>query len=173
MNRFRSWKQGVKPAVKSSVSSWQRVSTTVSLSAIVFFLLVLSSFPEYSYQMLTSGLHHWPTAFYSLLGNMRISVGTSSILITALYSVFTGIAVTHLGIQFGNSQIDGKGLLSLGPGLLATGCISCGAGVLGLLGFAGAATLLPLKGDLVKIVGILLLLYFLGKAGDPELCRIN
>ncbi|MFC6730566.1 hypothetical protein ACFQDG_18090, partial [Natronoarchaeum mannanilyticum] len=53
------------------------------------------------------------------------------------------------------------------------GCASCGAGVLGALGFVGAMAALPFDGNLLRVGGIALLLFFLGRAGDPQTCSID
>ncbi len=170
--KYENWKAGIRPGLEVSVSSKSRILITGVLSFTIFFLLVLSSFPEYSYQMLTSGVLYWCTAFKDLLQNMLTSVGLGSIAVTAIYSVFTSIALLHAGISLKNRSFEGKSLASISPGLLVTGCAGCGAGILGLLGFAGAITLFPFDGDLIKVVGIVLLLYFIGDSGDPEVCRV-
>jgi hypothetical protein len=170
--KYQNWKAGIRPGLEVSISSKSRLLITGLLSFTIFFLLVLSSFPEYSYQMLTSGIFYWCTAFKDLLQNMLISVGLGSIVITAFYSVFTSIAILHAGISLKNRSFEGKSLASVSPGLLVTGCAGCGAGILGLLGFASAVTLFPFEGDLVKLAGIVLLLYFIGDSGNPEICRV-
>lgn len=170
--KYQSWKAGIKPGLEVSISSNLRLLMTGLLSFTIFFLLVLSSFPEYSYQMLTSGLGYWSTAFKDLLQNMLSSVGLESIVITAFYSVFTSIAILHAGISLKNRSFEGRSLASISPGLLVTGCAGCGAGILGLLGFAGAVAAFPFDGDLIKIAGIVLLLYFIGDSGNPEICRV-
>lgn len=59
------------------------------------------------------------------------------------------------------------------PGVVAAGCASCGAGVLGALGFVGTMAALPYDGNLLRVGGIVLLLFFLGRAGDPRTCSID
>lgn len=171
-SRYQNWKTGIKPGLRASVSSKRRVLLTAALSFIIFFLLVLSSFPEYSYQMLSSGFSYWCTAFKDLLKNMLLSVGVGSIIITGIYSVFTAVALVNAALSLKQNSFEGKGLASLGPGLLVTGCVGCGAGILGVLGFAGAIALFPFNGDLIKLASILLLVYFIGDSGDPETCRV-
>lgn len=170
--KYQDWKAGIRPGIRVSVSTTPRILITGLLSFTIFFLLVLSSFPEYSYQMLTSGIVYWCTAFKDLLQNMLNSVGLGSIVITAFYSVFTSIAILHAGISIKQNSFEGKSLASISPGLLVTGCAGCGAGILGLVGFAGALTLFPFGGDLIKVAGIILLLYFIGDSGNPEVCRV-
>lgn len=170
--KYRNWRKGIVPGLKVSTSSKTRLLITTTLSFVIFFLLILSSFPEYSYQMLTSGISYWCTAFKDLLKNMLISVGISSIAITGLYSISTAIALLHAGISVKQNSFEGKSLASISPGILVTGCAGCGAGILGLLGFASAVTIFPFGGDLIKIAGIVLLLYFIGDSGNPEICRV-
>lgn len=170
--RYQNWKKGIRPGLEVAFSDNKRTFLTVLTSFTVFFLLVLSSFPEYSYQMLNSGFQYWSVAFTALFDNMWITVGPVSMIITGIYSFFTAIALLHAGVSLRQKNFEGKSLASLSPGLLITGCAGCGAGILGLLGFAGAIALLPFDGDLLKIAGIVLLIYFIGDSGNPEVCRI-
>lgn len=171
-NKYRNWKAGIKPGLEVSVSTKSRMLITGVLSFTIFFLLVLSSFPEYSYQMLSSGLSYWLIAFRDLLRNMLASVGLTSIIITGIYSVFTALALLHAGISLKQSSFEGRSLASISPGLLVTGCTGCGAGILGLIGFTSALAVLPFNGNLIKVAGIVLLLYFIGDSGNPEICRV-
>jgi hypothetical protein len=69
---------------------------------------------------------------------------------------------------------DGR-LLAAGvvPGFLAAGCASCGAGVLGVFGFFGTMAALPFEGNLLQLGGILMLLFFAGRTGNPQTCSIT
>lgn len=173
MNRFTKWKTGIKPALISVIKTKRRALSTALLSLLTFYILVLSGFPEYSYQMMSSGLSYWPRTFHALLSNMFRTVGPLSVGITALYSLFIGVALQHFTLQFRTGGTDMKSLASLSPGVLVTGCAGCGAGIIGYLGFFGAVSLLPMGGDFLKISGMLLLVYFLGVSGDPETCRLS
>jgi hypothetical protein len=44
--------------------------------------------------------------------------------------------------------------------------------VLGLLGFAGAVAALPFHGNLLRVGGLLLLVGYLARAGDPRRCAV-
>lgn len=160
-------------ALKSVFSNLRRISAVSAISAVIFVLLVLSSFPEYSYQMLGYGLGYIPVAFEALLTNMSRTVGLSSIILTGIYSVAVAAAIVHGYLHLKFHGLELKGLASIGPGLIATGCAGCGAGILGFAGFFGALAFLPLQGDLVKLAGIGLLIFFLGSSGSPEKCGIN
>jgi hypothetical protein len=173
MKDWRNWLESLKRALSAVVSSRKRVLTAATVSLLTFYILVMSSYPVYSWQMITSTPLYWFIAFNALLLNMYKTVGIFSIGVTALYSVFTGIALVHALLQIRSRNLDKKNLLSMGPGIIATGCASCGAGLLGFLGFFGAISLLPMNGDLLKLGGITLLIFFLGRSGDPEICDFN
>lgn len=170
---WRNWFDSLKRALIAVVSSRERVLAAATVSVITFYILVLSSYPVYSWQMITTTPLYWFVAFQNLLLNMFKTVGAFSIGVTALYSIFTGIAVVHAVLQIRSQNLDKRNLLSMGPGIIATGCASCGAGILGFLGFFGAISLLPMNGDLLKLGGIALLVFFLGRSGDPEICKFS
>jgi hypothetical protein len=86
----------------------------------------------------------------------------------------TGVAVTNAVTLFRRARRRGASTaLGVLPGFLAAGCASCGAGVLGALGFVGAMAALPFEGNLLRLGGIVLLVFFLGRTGDPRTCSID
>ena len=99
--------------------------------------------------------------------------GPVSFSLAVLYAILSGIIIVNIIVQLTNRNLVGKSLGAVIPGFVATGCASCGIGVLGLMGLTGAAASLPFNGDLFKVAGIILLIYSLHKLGDPEICRIN
>jgi hypothetical protein len=144
------------------------------LSIVTYIGLVLSSFPEYSAQMLTAGLGYADDAVLALTANTYASIGPFGLSLIVAYAVLTGVALANVVAQLRMQDISGaRDLLGIVPGLLASGCASCGAGVLGLLGFAGALAAMPYDGNLLRLGGIALLLFFLARSGDPRTCRVR
>lgn len=160
-----------KEALHASVSSPLRILSTVSLSAITFSLMTLSSFPGYSLQFIGSGLENIPTAIIALAEN-SYATGLLNISLTVAYAGLIGISLTNLGIQLKARQTSKGTIAGIGPGFIAAGCAGCGAGVLGFLGFTGALAALPFQGNGIRIAGLLLLLYFILATGNPETCEV-
>ncbi|NHN49282.1 hypothetical protein G9464_17045 [Halostella sp. JP-L12] len=112
------------------------------------------------------------TLGYPLTSDARLLV--TAVVIVATYVVLTGIAVSNaLALVQRARRRSASTIVGVLPGLLAAGCASCGAGVLGALGFVGAMAALPFDGNLLRLGGIALLLFFLGRAGDPRTCSLD
>jgi hypothetical protein len=144
------------------------------LAATTYVVLVLSSFPEYSVQMLGAGLEYVDDAVIALTANTYATIGAVGLGLIVAYALLTGVAITNaLGRvrRFGVSETSW--LSSALPGLLASGCASCGAGLLGVLGFAGALAALPFHGNLLRVAGLLLLVGYLTRVGDPRYCTVT
>lgn len=173
--RFERFATQLVAALRYPFTSWSRLVTATVLAAATFVVLILSTFPTYTIQMLGAGVRQYLLrAFLDLLDTTFRSVGFIGVGLIASYAVLTGIAVVNVATQLRvaglSSLSDLTGVL---PGLVVSGCASCGAGVLGLLGFTGALAALPFHGDLLRVGGLLLLLFFLGRAGDPRHCRLT
>jgi hypothetical protein len=160
-------------AVGYPFTSAGRTLATVGFAAVTYALLILSSFPTYSMQMLAAGPGYLDDAVVALTANTYASVGALALALTVVYAVVTGIAITtaigrirHAGV------VSARGLSSVLPGLLASGCASCGAGLLGTLGFVGALSTLPFDGNLLRLAGLLLLVAYLSRLGDPRYCAM-
>lgn len=161
-------------AVRYSFGSVPRSISAVLLSLVTYGIVTLAVFPAYSTQMVGAGITYLDNALILLSSYTVETVGWVGMGLTVAYAVFTGIAVTNIVSQLQINGIAGfKGVTGVAPGILAAGCASCGAGILGLLGFTGALTLLPFGGNLLRLVGVLLLLYFLIRTGDPQVCEID
>ncbi|MFB6190237.1 MAG: hypothetical protein ABEJ91_01565 [Candidatus Nanohaloarchaea archaeon] len=163
----------IRDAATYPFSSMKRTVIASSVSILAFLLLVLGSYPEYSFQMLNSQASML-TAVTSLLWNIQQTAGYLGVALTVIYSVATGIALTNAYAILRRTGVRQVG--SLGgalPGFLVGSCAGCGAGVLGLLGFAGAISLLPFAGNGIKIVAIGLIMYFLADTGHPETCGVK
>ena len=142
-------------------------------AGLAYVLLVLSAFPSYSVQMLQAGLGYADDAVLALTANAYATTGWLGVGLIVLYSMLTGVALVVVGTQLRTQWRAGAGgLSSLVPALVASGCASCGTGVLGLLGFAGAVAMLPFEGNLLRLGGILLLVGYLARTGDPRTCAV-
>jgi hypothetical protein len=150
------------------------VSTTLvcgGVTVATYILLVLSSFPQYSLQMLGADLGYLDDAVIALTANADATIGSIGVGLIVVYALLTGITVTNTIGRVKRLGATGmSGLSSAIPGLLASGCASCGAGILGLVGFAGALATLPFHGNLVRAGGLLLLVTYLARVGDPRRC---
>lgn len=152
----------------------RRMGLASAVAAVTYVGLILSSFPSMSVQMLSAGPEWLDDAVLLLTENTYATTGAIGLGLVVAYAFLTGVAVTNTLAQV---RVQGVGdVTNLGgviPGLVASGCASCGAGVLGLLGFAGALAAMPFHGNLLRVGGIVLLLYFLARSGDPRNCRID
>ncbi|MFC4541363.1 hypothetical protein ACFO5R_05425 [Halosolutus amylolyticus] len=165
--------RNLSAAVSYPFETWRGTIGLVAVTLATYVLLVLSTMPEFSLQMLGDGLHWFDYVLVSLTETIYRTDGLSSLGIIVLYAVLTGVAVVNAVAQL--RLVGPTGLTDLSgvvPGLLASGCASCGAGLLGFLGFAGGLAALPYDGALLRIAGLALLLFFLGRAGHPERCAI-
>lgn len=155
-------------------SSLSKTFLGLSVSAVMYVVLVLSTMPEFSTQMLSDGVGWLGYVVVSLTETTYRSSGLLGVLLVVLYAVLTGVAVVN---TVGQVRVAGpsntKELLGVLPGLLASGCASCGAGLLGFVGLAGALAVMPYGGTLLRVGGLALLVFFLGRAGNPERCGLS
>jgi hypothetical protein len=156
-------------AVKFSSQPYRKLGLTALFSASLYCLMVLLSFPGYSFQMLSTNPLLLFEAVSALTWNLEASGGLLAVVLTAVYAAFGGVASTILVSNVSSGGAAG----GLAPGLAVSGCASCGTGVLGLVGLGGALGSLPFDGNLVRLGGIGLLAFFLARTGDPELCELN
>ncbi|MFD1513384.1 hypothetical protein [Halomarina rubra] len=161
-------------ALTFPLTTTPRTVVAAGVAGVTYCLLVLSSFPEYSVQLLSADIGYLDEALVALTANTVATAGTTGVALIVAYSLLAGIAMVNAVTQVRVVGLRGAGSLSGAvPGLLASGCASCGAGVLGLLGLAGALATLPFHGNLLRLGGLVLLLAFLGRAGDPRVCNIE
>jgi hypothetical protein len=166
--------EGFLAAVGYPLTTTPRTLLAAGIAVVTYVLLVLSSFPAYSMQMLGAGIGYLDDAVLALTANTHATIGTLGLGLVVAYAVATGIALTTaLGRVRHAGRGGAQGVSSVLPGLLASGCASCGAGVLGLLGFAGALATLPFHGNLLRLGGLLLLAGYLARVGDPRRCRVR
>lgn len=151
-----------------------RFLTAAGVTVSTYVLLVLSTFPQFTVQLIRNNPADLFYAISTLTRETYLSVGWLGLALVTIYALLSGIALTNAVTLFRRARRTGAStVLGVVPGLLAAGCASCGAGVLGVLGFVGAMAALPFEGNLLRIGGILLLLFFLGRTGDPVTCAIS
>jgi hypothetical protein len=160
-------------AVAYPFESWRGTVGAMLVGVVTYVVLVASTMPEFTLQMLGGGLHWLDYVVVSLTETIYRTDGWTGLAVIVLYAALTAVAVINVAAQVRvtrpSSLADLAGIL---PGLLASGCASCGAGLLGFLGFAGALAALPFDGALLRVGGLVLLVAFLGRSGHPERCRI-
>lgn len=172
--RLRRWSTDLQRALTYPTTSVSGVLGAVVVAVLTYVLLVLSTFPGMSMQMLGTGLHWLDETLVLLTENVLATNGWFGLALIVSYATLTGVAVVNAVAQasaVGTSSFSD--LLYVLPGLAASGCASCGAGLLGFLGFAGALAAMPFHGDLLRVGGIVLLLGVLARAGDPRECRLG
>ncbi|MFB6242196.1 MAG: hypothetical protein ABEJ36_05355 [Candidatus Nanosalina sp.] len=116
--------------------------------------------------MISASLTYLDDVIVALTLNLYHTAGAWGIILSIFYSFLTGVAITDI-LATGRSQ----GLASITPGVLAGGCATCGAGVIGLLGFSSALLLLPFSGNLLRLSGIILVLMYLSNS-EKEKCSL-
>lgn len=156
-------------ALESSVSSPRRIVATSISSIILFILMVLGARPAYTLQLLGNSLAFLPVAVRDLfLYNSSTAVRA----MTVLYAVLGGVTLTVTAVKLREGGL-GLGSIGVAPGFLASGCAGCGVGLLGIIGLSGGLALLPFHGKEILAAGILFLLIYLERTGDPEVCEIS
>lgn len=172
-DRLSRWTDDFGAALRFPLSSPRRAVATTIVAVAVYLLLILSTFPEYSIQMLGAGLGYLDTAVVALTRTTYRSVGWLGLGLIVAYGVLTGVALTNMVAQVRFQGVsDASDAAGLVPGLVASGCASCGAGLLGFLGFAGVLAAMPFHGNLLRVGGLVLLVGVLVRTGDPRTCRL-
>jgi len=170
----RGWARDLRDALLYPLTSDLRLLSAAVATVVTYVVLVLSSFPQFSIQMLTNDPTDVVYAVTALTREVYLSTGWLGLGLVAVYAVLTGVAtINALALVRRARRTGASTIVGVLPGVLAAGCASCGAGVLGALGFVGAMAALPFDGNLLRLGGIALLLFFLGRAGDPQTCSIG
>jgi hypothetical protein len=175
-SRLRRWGGDFAVALAFPLTSLRRTVGAALVAAATFLLLVLSTFPTMTVQLLRADLTYLDDAVALLAGNLYATTGATGVALVFAYAVLTGVVVTDVLVRIRSVGLGSESASSLGgvaPGLVASGCASCGAGVLGLLGFAGVLAALPFHGTLLRLGGLALLVVALVRTGDPRTCRVS
>lgn len=170
----RGWTRDLLDALAFPLTSDGRLLSAAVVTALTYVVLVLSSFPQFSLQVLAYDPTDVGYAVTALTREVYLTTGSLGLTLVVAYAVLTGVAMANALAQVRRTRRGGAStIVGVVPGLFAAGCASCGAGVLGALGFVGAMAALPFDGNLLRIGGIVLLLVFLGRAGDPRTCSVE
>lgn len=169
--RVRGWSRDLRGALAFPLTSDGRLIVAAVATLLTYVVVVLSSFPRFSVQVLSRNPADLPWSVAVLTREAYLGGGWTTVGLVAAYALLTGVAVANVIPHLQRARTSGVSTVAgVVPGFLAAGCASCGAGVLGVLGFAGALATLPFGGDLLRLAGVLLLVGFLGRAGDPRVC---
>lgn len=160
--------RGLKAAFKDP----KKGSVTLIISGLFFIFLALSTSINYSIQMFSSGIEYWLTAILFTIRGFYLNGGWTEVILNVIYSLLAGIIITNTYTQFKSTGLEIGNLSGIAPGMLVAGCAGCGVGLLSLIGMAGIITSLPFQGTGLKIAGMLVLIFFIGRIGNPEICAI-
>lgn len=166
-----AWKRDFIQGMKGASTSKKRGISTSIVGLSAFFLTVFSASPEYSVQMLSSGIEYWRLAFITRFSGMYATSGLTGISLTLLFSMLVGVTMTNTFVQLKSNKLNLNSLGAL-PGFLAGGCASCGVGVMSLLGFGGVLASMPFEGNLLRLGGVFLLIALIIRTGNPDACKI-
>jgi hypothetical protein len=167
----RGWSRSVRRGVVVAVETPARAASVFLVSGFLFAVMLLSSNPSFSLQMVSAGPQFWLSALATRFYGLVASSGYVGVLLTLAVAVLTGLVLTNTGVQLVSRKFDASGLAAL-PGLVVGGCASCGVGLLGFLGLGGVLASLPFRGNGVRAVTALLLIGLMARKGDPESCRL-
>lgn len=172
-DRIEEYWWSFREAIGFAVGTPVRALAVMFLSVLSYALMILSSFPAYSAQILGDSIFNLGQAISVLTHDAYVSLGLFWFILLPVYAVLTGVSVLNIAVLVRtNGFVSLLNAGSITPAFLIGGCASCGAGLLGFLGFVGAVGALPLGGNELRVLGIVLLVYFLASTGNPRTCRI-
>lgn len=172
--RLRVAAADLRDAIRYPLTGDVRLLLAALATIATYVLLVLSTYPRFTRQLLERDLTDVTYGISVLTREVYLTTGWLGLSLVVVYALLTGVAVTNaVALLRRRRRTGATGVAGILPGVLAAGCASCGAGVLGALGFVGAMAALPYDGTLLRIGGILLLIGFLARAGDPRTCSIG
>lgn len=164
----------LKEAIFYGFSSVKRSSITVLSSLLIFFILLWASNPTQASRTLSFGVGFIDEAIMILIQGSIATIGLSGFFLLMFYSIMSGITMTAIGGQIKHQGLSNTAKAGgIAPGILASGCAGCGTGLLSLLGASSVIALMPFNGNLIRLAGMMPLLYFLKKSGDPRTCAIE
>lgn len=155
-----------------SLKGWNLLLTAI-MSTLVFGLVLISSFPQFTVQLLGFGIAFLPELIDTSVRSLYISEGVLGTGLILIYCFLLGVASTNLVSIMRSSSVENlKSVLGGSSGVLAAGCVGCSGGLIAFFGFTGALTVLPFQGTGLTVLGVLLLIYFIAVTGDPRTCSI-
>lgn len=150
------------------------------VTAGTYALLIGSADPSAAAAAVDASIGTFDDLLVEFTVGLYVSAGWLGVALTILYAMLSGIAIVVVSGSIRESR-NGVGdedrssigsLVGVTPGVLAAGCASCGAGFLSVVGLAGAYALVPFEGNLIRLLGIVVLLAALARTGDPRTCRV-
>jgi hypothetical protein len=168
------WKrlEDFNSAVESSMEG-RKIFLTLFSGLLAYSIMVLASFPAYTFQLLGRSVFYLPEALRMSSLHVMDSSGVLGLFLTAVYSMMLGVTVSILYTQLAMQSFTGVfDAVAFIPGVLVSGCAGCGAGILSLIGFSGVVALLPFSGNLARLGGIVLMAGLLARSGDPRQCGV-
>ena len=166
------FKRELKSGLKSAFKDRRKTFSTVLVSGLFFILLALSTSINYSIQMFSAGFEYWLPAVQFTIRGFYLNGGWTNVILNIIYSVLVGVIITNTYTQFRSSGLEIENLSGIAPGILVAGCAGCGVGLLSILGLSGLIVSLPFQGLGLKIAGMILILYFIARIGNPRICSI-
>lgn len=156
--------------LRASVKNRKRASASFAIGISIFIAMNLAARPIFSKQMLSSSLANLPetVSLIYLYNSTNILQMTS----TAVYAALAGPAIVLMALQLKHQGSGIGNIVGIAPGMLASGCAGCGAGLIGLLGLTGALALLPFNGLLITPAAIIMIVFFITKSGNPKTCNL-
>ena len=160
---------GVYGATEYIYGDTRRTIETIGISIILFIVILLATFPMYSYQMLAAGPAYWGEMVTSLWWLVFESNGWIGFSTVIGYAFIGGITLRIAASRTLTGNRSGwHGLISMIPGAILLGCAGCGAGLIGLIAGVGPIAVLLAAGPILRGVGIVLAIYYLGNKGSPN-----
>lgn len=160
----------LKHAFQFAATTPKHVTAALTATTLSFTVFVGLTFPAYTIELLTAGIQYWDTAFTELLWLLRASSGVLGVLLVGIYAAVTGVLIVVVTGSMYHQSTGETGLLTIAPGVLLSGCAGCGAGLLGVIGAFGYASIFPFNGNLIRFLGIFLVVGVLAHIGNPRTC---
>ena len=146
------------------------VSYVVLVAPLVFIMFVYLSEPLTGYSFLSSG--YITQSFTYLLSVMIVDSGYIGVGLTILYSIVFSLLLKVLVSQYNHNSVNSKGLFSIVPVLLVSGCSSCGVGVVSIISSIGFFSVSSILGNGILLFGILVTVATMIYIGDPKTCQV-
>ncbi|HLF53927.1 MAG TPA: hypothetical protein VI544_01995 [Candidatus Nanoarchaeia archaeon] len=163
--------------------NWKYFFLTAGV-AVSFYGLnaIVANFGNISYFYFNIGFLGTLLYIFDSIIQLKGSILFSSFITLSLLSILTGFFASLLFYNFNlvkntNIKMGFFGSLGLFLGILAPGCVSCGMGLVVLLGFGASLAALPFQGREISFLGIGILLFSIIKTSiniaTPKSCQLD
>jgi hypothetical protein len=166
------FRRELKSGLKSAFEDRWKTFSTLFISGLFFILLALSTSINYSMQMFSAGFEYWLPAVQFTIRGFYLNGGWTDVILNIIYSLLVGVVITNTYTQFRSSGLEVGNLSGIAPGMLVAGCAGCGVGLLSLVGMTGLIAFMPFQGLGLKIAGMMLIVFFIARIGNPKTCAI-